>query len=300
MWRHVRRVTIPALDALCADPLCESFNNLLFQTVGASDLCGSGCACEPDCTDKACGDDGCGGSCGGCMLGSTCVEGECVAPEPSCDDEPDGCSCAVETCIPILSLLGTPGELCFGELIPPVCSDVVTEAFVTNGCGEPCKGYQIPGLEKLCGMPECDTFVKLAPDDLCQCFCEPDCDGKSCGGDGCGGSCGECADGETCGFGECLDVAGECTGSDYSCFCGMDECKATLPSGSPYTLCAKLSAHPACQQAVMLDYAEKGCGSACTEMSLVGQSAMCSHPDCEAFRLETLAEKGLDVCASCE
>ena len=45
--------------------------------------------CTPNCTDKGCGSDGCGGSCGTCDLGSECTEGgvceaaptECVAAQ---------------------------------------------------------------------------------------------------------------------------------------------------------------------------------------------------------------------------
>jgi len=35
-------------------------------------------SCIPDCTGKACGDDGCGGSCGSCGGGKTCNIGQCV------------------------------------------------------------------------------------------------------------------------------------------------------------------------------------------------------------------------------
>lgn len=36
--------------------------------------------CEPDCTGKACGDDGCGGPCGSCPAGQTCGVGHQCAP----------------------------------------------------------------------------------------------------------------------------------------------------------------------------------------------------------------------------
>ncbi|HRX84482.1 MAG TPA: GDSL-type esterase/lipase family protein, partial [Phycisphaerae bacterium] len=41
-----------------------------------------GGGCEPDCTGKACGDDGCGGSCGTCGLAEYCAEGICVSGDP--------------------------------------------------------------------------------------------------------------------------------------------------------------------------------------------------------------------------
>jgi len=49
--------------------------------------------CEPDCTDKACGDDGCGGSCGDCEAGTECnPTGQCVAPcANECETGESGC-----------------------------------------------------------------------------------------------------------------------------------------------------------------------------------------------------------------
>jgi MYXO-CTERM domain-containing protein len=44
------------------------------------------------CANRACGDDGCGGSCGTCPQGQTCTDGECKVP-PSCVP-----SCAGKTC----------------------------------------------------------------------------------------------------------------------------------------------------------------------------------------------------------
>lgn len=38
----------------------------------------SGNTCTPNCEDKQCGDDGCGGSCGGCKPDETCSEFKCV------------------------------------------------------------------------------------------------------------------------------------------------------------------------------------------------------------------------------
>jgi len=45
---------------------------------GGAGICLSGICCVPDCDGKECGDDGCGGSCGGCGEGMTCVGGACL------------------------------------------------------------------------------------------------------------------------------------------------------------------------------------------------------------------------------
>jgi len=63
------------------------------------------CTCTPNCADKACGDDGCGGSCGTCNDGVACTvdscntSGQCVAtPEPgSCNDNDP---CTADACGP--------------------------------------------------------------------------------------------------------------------------------------------------------------------------------------------------------
>ncbi len=38
--------------------------------------------CSPDCEDRACGDDGCGGTCGRCGRAEECVDGACVGDAP--------------------------------------------------------------------------------------------------------------------------------------------------------------------------------------------------------------------------
>jgi formylglycine-generating enzyme required for sulfatase activity len=49
--------------------------------------------CTPNCDGKDCGDDGCGGSCGGCTkCGEKCLQGECLyAPCIGRECGPDGC-----------------------------------------------------------------------------------------------------------------------------------------------------------------------------------------------------------------
>ena len=52
--------------------------------------------CQPQCVGKECGLDGCGGSCGECLEGQLCINGECPAPGFECDDgndvDWDGCT----------------------------------------------------------------------------------------------------------------------------------------------------------------------------------------------------------------
>lgn len=39
-------------------------------------------SCQPDCSDRSCGSDGCGGSCGSCDGNEDCLQGECVGEVP--------------------------------------------------------------------------------------------------------------------------------------------------------------------------------------------------------------------------
>ena len=50
--------------------------------VPGANTAGPPLACAPDCADRACGDDGCGGSCGACPGGASCDEplGQCADP----------------------------------------------------------------------------------------------------------------------------------------------------------------------------------------------------------------------------
>ena len=52
--------------------------------------------------------------------------------------------------------------------------------------------------------------VSDVSDDEAETVCQPQCDGKQCGGDGCGGSCGECVDSNPCTTGSCNPESGQC------------------------------------------------------------------------------------------
>jgi len=60
------------------------------------------CVCVPSCVGRECGDDGCGGSCGGCPVGEVCFRhpwgptSECCVPHcegMECGDNGCGGSC---------------------------------------------------------------------------------------------------------------------------------------------------------------------------------------------------------------
>jgi hypothetical protein len=103
--------------------------------------------------NKACGDDGCGGTCGACEKGWQCANGACAQIcTPACDGKqcgPDGCGgvCAVcaagQTCSTAAQCVATCTPSCTGKQ----CG--------SDGCGGSCG---------VCGTgATCQTGVCVAP-----------------------------------------------------------------------------------------------------------------------------------------
>jgi hypothetical protein len=67
--------TCPQDCGFCGDGYCIGACEYIWED---EEVCPQDC-CVPDCTDRECGDDGCGGSCGECGEGLTCDEnGACA------------------------------------------------------------------------------------------------------------------------------------------------------------------------------------------------------------------------------
>src|SRR5690606_9447984 len=133
--------------------------------------CGE-CACQPNCSGKACGDDasdGCGGAC----------TSFCGARDTGCERNSD---CPVGyTCMQAqASRIGGPEDtnVCLPETCAAPIPDLTTCGSEADECG------------------------------LCP-TCENACDGRECGPDinGCNVDCGTCAEGLTCSAGQCIEVA---------------------------------------------------------------------------------------------
>ena len=288
---------MPALDDFCHAEECASLQ-LLLRSISI-DPCTFDCSCEPDCVARSCGDDGCGGTCGGCGLAEECESGNCVESVSACDQNPQSCACAIATCLPIATEFIPASALCEASFLPATCATTLHEAFLADGCGEQCKGLTVPGLEALCDMPECEGFLDLgsllnAPN-LCQCYCEPQCDGKECGDDGCGGDCGLCPGSETCGFGECLEVVGSCTGDEFNCFCAVEECGEAGSLGPETRLCSDLwMGYPECYATLMRSYAADGCSG--EKISYASTEALCGDPVCQGYRDLVSATHSIELC----
>ena len=190
----------------CTTDICDPAQGCIFQPVED--------CCIPDCTDKECGTDGCGGSCGMCPPEWSCnAEQTCINCIPNCIGltcGADGCGGVCGTCpdewfcvdpgICMECLPNCEGKLCGGDGCGGSCGSC--------GFGKICDGAECVDCVPDCAGKECGDDGCLgscgtcAPSATCTdagiCACVPICAGKQCGDNGCGGTCGDCAVGEFC------------------------------------------------------------------------------------------------------
>ena len=181
---------------------CLEWENVAFCSYGCENReCKS---CVPDCTNKECGDNGCGGSCGycdnppqnKCQDSNTLLEyyslGTCVNDKCNYDYKQIncqyGCTGGVcKNCIPDCNGKNCGPDGCGGSC--GNCNDLQT--CLSNGICE-CKFVLCNGI--------CCNELEVCNKGQC---CEPDCAGKECGPDKCGGVCGECIGNDKCIEGIC-------------------------------------------------------------------------------------------------
>ena len=248
---------------------CGTFNSWDFDTLSSVNF-GKGCSCsakcliegnccvdyvlqcgtycEPFCTDRQCGDNGCGGSCGSCASGASCdadsgrcvkvdsCKGQCGVSKVSASSAAGACSCVLNDCAGVTS---GPGVCC-----PDACAKCGTK----SGCVGSCGAYGInPESSLKCSCKAgCDTADPAGPlgEVCCPDFklacgtCVRECKGRQCGDDGCGGVCGTCESGDFCSeSGHCsaLDCAGRTCGpgaTGGSCgTCADDDVCIATPNG---------------------------------------------------------------------
>ena len=199
-------------------------------------------ACTPDCTGKACGDDGCGGSCGTCGTCTVCdANGQCIASPAgarcglckacngagACSLPPvDDASCpSTFNCDGLDSLcrhyhaVTLSGARCAGlglcKGVPGVCTDFTDAEFGTS-CGNAwCQGSVLNRAD-MCGVGVTSGG--------CNDGGSQDCAPYNCSANACLAKClapGDCASGAYC------DAAGKCQGKKAEgvpC-AGADQCQ---------------------------------------------------------------------------
>jgi formylglycine-generating enzyme required for sulfatase activity len=215
--------------------------------------------CAPDCTGRACGDDGCGGSCGECQVGMSC--NAAYVCESGCTPDCEGKECGLDGC----------GGSC-GTCEPGLKCDAAAQCVLMD-CVPDCSGKACgdDGCGGQCG--QCNPGSECSSDFHCE-FCQPKCSNKACGDDGCGGTCGSCQTGKACnGAGQCI-CAPNCSGKQ----CGDDGCGVSCGScasgkscdGSGQCVCAPNCSGKEC--------GDDGCGGSCGSCD---GTAVCNAGSCE-------------------
>ncbi len=67
-------------------------------------------SCTPNCTDRGCGNDGCGGSCGACAAAQICQGGVCCAPQPLAATCAGRCGTWLDNCGQPVTCATCPGD----------------------------------------------------------------------------------------------------------------------------------------------------------------------------------------------
>ena len=197
-------------------------------TCSGNDQCQSGtCVCVPDCADKECGDDGCGGQCQpGCSGSATvCTEGRCVGcvDANTCPD-PGSCktkNCVGGTCTPDRKPDGTSCQRQNGA--SGFCNNGECRECVTNIHCPPPQNGTATCAQGTC-IERCDVSYHRLCGNVCQECCNDDDQCRSIHDNAtcAGGQC-RCPAGLTrCGF-ECIDISREPR------HCGT--CTRVCPSG---------------------------------------------------------------------
>ena len=184
--------------------------------------------CNPWCESEGreCGNDGCGGSCGDCVPGKSCLDGQCVGEcAPQCGTKvcgDDGCGGSCGWCLP--DTYCQNGQCVDASQCTPNCMMVDAEGLLQpkqcgdDECGGICGicaedfGYVCDSFNYLC--VECGSLAFPCPDQEPETDpgdgCQPTCVGAECGPDGCGGVCGQCPSGLYCTHGICATCTPQC------------------------------------------------------------------------------------------
>ncbi len=267
-----------------ADPFCcmEFWHEgcaMMVEDMG----CGECGPCVPSCAGKECGDDGCGGSCGGCPAGEQCSNGVCTNPNSCaghCGGYAGACWC---------------DNACFqaGDCCDDVCQTCGDEYPDQCGCEPDCAGKECggDGCGGSCGA--CGGNAYCDGQGLCVPYCTPKCSGKECGSDGCGGVCGVCTGNEQCNTqGQCQCVP-NCAGKE----CGGDGCGGSCGTCGQWETCTGSGncaiVTPLCGDGNCMGFLQENCDSCPQDC---GQC--CGNGQCQAAYNETCQTCAAD-CGTC-
>jgi hypothetical protein len=125
--------------------------------------------CTPNCTDRACGSDGCGGSCGTCSANQVCQGGACCTPEPRSATCGGRCGKWTNNCgQPVTCATCPTGQQCLSN---GSCAIVCTENSDCSSCG--CSNPSVEGARHCISGPlqpfvPCTSTLDCPPGAHCQ------------------------------------------------------------------------------------------------------------------------------------
>ena len=125
--------------------------------------------CRPNCTDRTCGRDGCGGSCGACAAGQVCAGGTCCQPESRAVTCAGRCGRWRNSCGQPVECAACPtGQVCLGN---GSCAIACTDNSACGGCG--CSNPDVEGNHHCIAGPlqpfvRCDAITDCPPGAHCQ------------------------------------------------------------------------------------------------------------------------------------
>ncbi len=178
-------------------------------------------ACVPSCSGVACGDDGCGGSCGGCGFNEVCVDSVCA----------DSCEFDIQCEAEFVCL---DGHCAYPDGCVPSCSGIICGDDGCGGsCGD-CGGWGVCTPEGACkeclAHADCEDGSVFSGPDATWCSVDGAC--VECEGDAqCDGAepfcfeqeCVECLNNADCGDGLLCNADGACVECVVDAQCGEAE-----------------------------------------------------------------------------
>jgi len=127
--------------------------------------------CTPNCVERTCGNDGCGGSCGGCGANQVCHGGTCCVPESRGDTCAGRCGTRTNNCgQPVACATCAAGQQCLSNgSCAIVCTDNADCPSTCGGCSNP----DVEGAHHCIGdfvRPEvfCTSTTDCPPGSHCQ------------------------------------------------------------------------------------------------------------------------------------